>query len=143
MAAIALTKELYFTTTTVIDWLDIFTRPLYKHGYGERCLMAGAEVGLAIGVVHRSLCMERVARLVHPHLQRQPTLRTHHIVRVVGCVVIALRQYAVHETALRRVAPTALLHHDFLPVQEIDTARRVEYLPATEVIDGDIAHGVG
>ena len=26
-----LTKELYFTTTTVIDWMDVFTRPLYKH----------------------------------------------------------------------------------------------------------------
>ena len=31
MAAIALTKELYFTTTTVIDWVDIFIRPIYKH----------------------------------------------------------------------------------------------------------------
>ena len=31
MAAIALTKELYFTTSTVIDWVDIFTRPVYKH----------------------------------------------------------------------------------------------------------------
>ena len=31
MAALALTKQLYFTTTTVIDWLDVFTRPIYKH----------------------------------------------------------------------------------------------------------------
>ena len=31
MTAISLTKELYFTTTTVIDWMDVFTRPLYKH----------------------------------------------------------------------------------------------------------------
>ena len=31
MAAISLTKELYFTTTTVVDWVDVFTRPLYKH----------------------------------------------------------------------------------------------------------------
>ena len=28
--AIQLTKELYFTTTTVVDWVDVFTRPLYK-----------------------------------------------------------------------------------------------------------------
>jgi hypothetical protein len=28
MAAIALTKELYFTTTTLIDWMDIFIRPI-------------------------------------------------------------------------------------------------------------------
>ncbi len=31
MSAIALTKELYFTTSTVIDWIDVFTRPDYKH----------------------------------------------------------------------------------------------------------------
>ena len=27
----ALTHELYFTTSTVVDWLDVFTRPIYKH----------------------------------------------------------------------------------------------------------------
>lgn len=26
-----LTRELYFITSTVIDWMDVFTRPLYKH----------------------------------------------------------------------------------------------------------------
>ena len=26
-----LTKVLYFTTSTVIDWVDIFTRPSYRH----------------------------------------------------------------------------------------------------------------
>lgn len=31
MAAIALTREFYFTTTSVIDWMDVFTRPIYKH----------------------------------------------------------------------------------------------------------------
>ena len=31
MSALSLTKELYFTTTTVIDWMDVFTRPQYKH----------------------------------------------------------------------------------------------------------------
>ena len=31
MAIVRLTKELYFTTSTVIDWMDVFTRPLYKH----------------------------------------------------------------------------------------------------------------
>ena len=31
MAAIRLTKELYFTTSTIIDWMDVFTRPTYKH----------------------------------------------------------------------------------------------------------------
>lgn len=24
-------SELYFVTTTVVDWVDIFTRPRYKH----------------------------------------------------------------------------------------------------------------
>jgi len=31
MAILRLSHELYFTTTTVIDWMDVFTRPLYKH----------------------------------------------------------------------------------------------------------------
>ena len=31
MATISLTKELFFTTSTVIDWMDVFTRPVYKH----------------------------------------------------------------------------------------------------------------
>ena len=31
MAIIGLTRELYFTTSTVIDWMDVFTRPVYKH----------------------------------------------------------------------------------------------------------------
>ncbi|MBR1484720.1 MAG: transposase [Prevotella sp.] len=31
MATIAFTKDLYFITTTVIDWMDVFTRPQYKH----------------------------------------------------------------------------------------------------------------
>ena len=31
MAASRLTKELYFTSSTIIDWMDVFTRPLYKH----------------------------------------------------------------------------------------------------------------
>ena len=26
-----LTKPLYFTTSTVIDWVDIFTRASYRH----------------------------------------------------------------------------------------------------------------
>ena len=33
MAAIALTKELYFTTTTVIDWVDY--SPPYQRHYNE------------------------------------------------------------------------------------------------------------
>ena len=31
MPPLRLTKELYFITTTVIDWMDVFTRPAYKH----------------------------------------------------------------------------------------------------------------
>ena len=30
MSTTSLTHELYFTTTTVIDWMDVFTRPQYK-----------------------------------------------------------------------------------------------------------------
>lgn len=31
MPTTSLTHELYFTTTTVLDWMDVFTRPQYKH----------------------------------------------------------------------------------------------------------------
>lgn len=31
MATLRTTAELYFITTTVIDWMDVFTRPAYKH----------------------------------------------------------------------------------------------------------------
>ena len=31
MSSVRLTKELYFTTSTVVDWMDVFTRPVYKH----------------------------------------------------------------------------------------------------------------
>ena len=30
MSVLSFTKDLYFTTSTVIDWIDLFTRPIYK-----------------------------------------------------------------------------------------------------------------
>ena len=30
MAVLNFTKDLYFATSTVIDWIDLFTRPIYK-----------------------------------------------------------------------------------------------------------------
>ena len=30
MASIGFTRDLFFTTTTVVDWVDVFTRPNYK-----------------------------------------------------------------------------------------------------------------
>ena len=48
MAAIALTKELYFTTSTVIDWVDIFTRPVYKHIVVESLAYCQEQKGLDI-----------------------------------------------------------------------------------------------
>ena len=36
MAAIALTKELYFAATTLIDWMDIFIRPI--RGIMKNCM---------------------------------------------------------------------------------------------------------
>ena len=32
----AFVKELYFVTTTVVDWIDIFSRAKYKHLYWNR-----------------------------------------------------------------------------------------------------------
>jgi REP element-mobilizing transposase RayT len=48
MATTALTKELYFTTSTVIDWLDVFTRPLYKHIIIESLSYCQKQKGLDI-----------------------------------------------------------------------------------------------
>ena len=48
MTAKALTHELYFTTTTVVDWLDVFTRPRYKHIIVESLEYCQANKGLDI-----------------------------------------------------------------------------------------------
>lgn len=43
-----LTRELYFITSTVIDWMDVFTRPLYKHVLVESLEYCQANKGLDI-----------------------------------------------------------------------------------------------
>ncbi len=43
-----LTEELYFLTDTVVDWMDIFTRPAYKHIVVESLQYCQAEKGLKI-----------------------------------------------------------------------------------------------
>ena len=43
-----LTTELYFTTDTVIDWIDIFTRPCYKRIIIESLSYCQKEKGLII-----------------------------------------------------------------------------------------------
>ena len=48
MTAKALTHELYFTTTTVVDWMDVFTRPRYKHIIVESLEYCQANKGLDI-----------------------------------------------------------------------------------------------
>ena len=48
MAIIGLTKELYFTTSTVIDWLDVFTRPVYKRIVVDSLRYCQAQKGLDI-----------------------------------------------------------------------------------------------
>jgi len=35
MATLGLTRELYFITSTVVDWIDVFTRPVYKQAIVE------------------------------------------------------------------------------------------------------------
>ena len=46
MSSTLLTQELYFTTSTVIDWMDVFTRPLYKHIILESLEYCQANKGL-------------------------------------------------------------------------------------------------
>ena len=48
MAINTLTHELYFTTSTVVDWLDVFTRPVYKHVLLESLEYCQANKGLDI-----------------------------------------------------------------------------------------------
>ena len=48
MSALSLTKDLYFTTTTVIDWMDVFTRPQYKHIVVESLAYCQENKGLDI-----------------------------------------------------------------------------------------------
>ncbi|MBO7417492.1 MAG: transposase [Bacteroidaceae bacterium] len=42
------TKSLYFVTSTVVDWLDVFTRPLYKHLLIESLAYCQKHKGLEI-----------------------------------------------------------------------------------------------
>ena len=44
----ALTRELYFITSTVVDWMDVFTRPLYKHILVDSLAYCQASKGLDI-----------------------------------------------------------------------------------------------
>ena len=48
MSSRELTKELYFTTSTVVDWMDIFTRPVYKHIIIDSLKYCQAEKGINI-----------------------------------------------------------------------------------------------
>ena len=48
MPTISLTRELYFTTTTVVDWMDVFTRPQYKHIIIDSLKYCQANKGLDI-----------------------------------------------------------------------------------------------
>jgi hypothetical protein len=43
-----LTKPLYFTTSTVIDWVDIFTRASYRHVIVESLAYCQKAKGLRI-----------------------------------------------------------------------------------------------
>jgi len=43
-----LTKDLYFMTDTVVDWVDIFTRPTYKHIIVESLQYCQEQKGLVI-----------------------------------------------------------------------------------------------
>lgn len=43
-----LTQDLYFTTTTVVDWIDVFTRPIYKQIILDSLTYCQQEKGLDI-----------------------------------------------------------------------------------------------
>ena len=43
-----ITEQVYFVTDTVVDWVDIFTRPKYKHIILEALTYCQREKGLII-----------------------------------------------------------------------------------------------
>lgn len=43
-----LTKELYFVTSTVVDWVDVFTRPTYRHIVLDSLRYCQTNKGLAL-----------------------------------------------------------------------------------------------
>ena len=43
-----ITGEVYFVTDTVVDWVDIFTRPIFKHIIIESLQYCQKEKGLVI-----------------------------------------------------------------------------------------------
>ena len=43
-----ITGEVYFVTDTVVDWVDIFTRPVYRHIIIESLQYCQKEKGLII-----------------------------------------------------------------------------------------------
>ena len=43
-----ITGEVYFVTDTVVDWVDIFSRPIYRHIVIESLLYCQKEKGLII-----------------------------------------------------------------------------------------------
>jgi REP element-mobilizing transposase RayT len=45
-----ITREVYFVTDTVVDWVDIFTRPIYRHIIIESLQYCQKEKGLLIYV---------------------------------------------------------------------------------------------
>lgn len=44
----SITGEVYFTTDTVVDWVDIFTRPIFKHVILESLTYCQKNKGLII-----------------------------------------------------------------------------------------------
>ena len=58
-------------------------------------LEVGAQVGLGTDAVLISPHVEVVARLVQPHLQRQSSFGSYDIVRVIGCLIISLREHTI------------------------------------------------
>ena len=65
-----LTKTLYFTTSTIVDWVDVFTRPAYKHIIIESLKYCQQNKGL---VVHAWVLMSNHLHMV-VSLEGQNTL---------------------------------------------------------------------
>ena len=73
-----LTQDLYFTTTTVVDWIDVFTRPIYKQIILDSLTYCQQEKGLDIYAwvlmtnhLHMVVGVRDDSIVIHPYESRK------------------------------------------------------------------------
>lgn len=77
-----LTRTLYFVTTTVVDWVDVFTRPVYSHIVVDAIRYCQENKGLQVYAwVLMSNHLHLVVGLKQDHSDKDETLELSNIIR--------------------------------------------------------------